>query len=78
MGYGGGPLVNKPSPSSAAPAGFLHELLDMTSACEGGVERITLATARLDLKKKIDRYISKALNPSVSNLPEAQSVVHVQ
>ena len=29
MEFGGGPLVSKSSPPSAAPAGFLHELLDM-------------------------------------------------
>ena len=41
--------MSKSSPPSAAPAGFLHELLDMKRAGEGGVEQIAREAARIDL-----------------------------
>ena len=49
MEFGDGPLVTRPSPQSAAPTGFLHELLDMKSADGGGMDHITHGMARLYL-----------------------------
>ena len=41
MVFGDGPLVTRPSPQSAAPTGFLHELLDIKSMDGGDMDHIT-------------------------------------
>ena len=49
MEFGDGPLVTRPSPQSAAPTGFLHELLDIKGADGSKVDHIIRGMAKLDL-----------------------------